>query len=106
MKPFVTVEAVLGCCILLFLSDRQVDAGAVCTEKHSRPPNLQDCLHLYNELPFTNEPDQGELTAPRAFVEPQFLFSPFCSVRNPYPQTTMVQLPKIWRMSRGFSGWN
>ena len=99
MPLAVKLNAFLRCCLLYFLTARLVNANAVCTKEHVGQPSLQDCLVLYDKLPFAKDPPEGELVVPRVYVEPQFLVRPFSAVENPYPQASMVQLPKVWRYS-------
>ena len=99
MPLAITLNAILRCYLLYLLTARLVNANAVCTKEHVGQPSLQDCLVLYDKLPFAKDPPEGELVASRVYVEPQFLVRPFSAVKNPYPQTSMVQLPKVWRYS-------
>ena len=92
-----TIRLLLRCCLLWCLICQRLDATAVCGGPRLGQPRVRDCILLTDKLPYAHN---AALTVPRAFVEPQFLFSPFCSVPNPYPLNTMVQLPKIWRNSK------
>lgn len=95
-----TVALVLQWCLLLFLEAQLVDAKAVSDKKTLGEPTLYDCRALYEKLPFANGPFGGGLVAPRVFLEPQYLQQPFRYVRNAFPQASMVQLPRIWRLSK------
>ena len=101
MPLAIALNAILRCCLLCFVTARLLNANAVCTKEHVGQPSLPDCLVLYDKLPFTKDPREGEggLVAPRVYIEPQFLVSPFSAVENPFPRTSMVQLPKVWRYS-------
>lgn len=64
-------------------------------------PSVQaDVNYLRNRLPFTGNELQdhaAEATALRIFAEPSALDPRFGAVKNPYPGTSMVQLPLVWR---------
>ena len=62
-------------------------------------PQGRDCMTLIQKVPFAAEAPWRDLHSSRAFVEPQFLRDPFSPVRNPHPEDSMIQLPKIWRYS-------
>ena len=101
MAFLVAIKLVLSFLLLTQLCVHLVDAGAVCTTRKVGKPQMRDCRALYGQLPFVDTGPSGaaQLAAPRLFVEPQFLFAPFSSVRNPYSQSSIVQLPKVWRSS-------
>jgi len=94
-----TVALALQWCLLLFIEAQLVDAIAVSDKKTLGEPKLYDCLALYDKLPFAKDPSRRERVAPRLFLEPQYLNQPFGYVRNTFPQASMVQLPRIWRLS-------
>lgn len=94
-----TVALVSQWCLLLLLGGQQLDTIAVSDKRTLGQPRLRDCLALYDKLPFAMDPPRGELVAPRLFLEPQYLHQPFGYVRNTFPQASMVQLPRIWRLS-------
>ncbi len=94
-----TVALVSQWCLLLLLGGQQLNAIAVSDKRTLGQPRLRDCLALYDKLPFAMDPSRGELVAPRLFLEPQYLHQPFGYVRNTFPQPSMVQLPRIWRLS-------
>lgn len=86
-------------CLLFFLEAQLVNARALGDRKTLGEPKLYDCLALYDKLPFAMDPPHGALVGPRLFLEPQYLPQPFSYVRNTYRQASMVQLPRIWRLS-------
>jgi len=94
-----TVALLLKWCLLLLLGVQLVDTIAVSDQRTLGQPKLRDCQALYDKLPFANDPPQGQLVTPRLFLEPQYLHPPFGYVRNAYPQASMVQLPRVWRLS-------
>jgi len=93
-----TVALISQWCLLLLLGGQQLNAIAVSDKRTLGQPRLRDCLALYDKLPFATDLPRGELIAPRLFLEPQYLLQPFGYVRNTYPEASMVQLPKIWRL--------
>jgi len=93
-----TVALISQWCFLLLLGGQQLNAIAVSDKQTLGQPRLPDCLALYDKLPFAMDPPRGELVAPRLFLEPQYLLQPFGYVRNTYPEASMVQLPRIWRL--------
>lgn len=89
----------LRLCLALLLSVQMSSAQTVCNSDVMGKPDFQDCLGIVNGLPFAKDVHGGGKFLDRAFVEPQFLPTPFMPVQNPFPLARMVQIPKIWRRS-------
>ena len=71
-----------------------------CPQVWFGKPNPKDCAVALEQFP---DFQKGSITARardrRMFVEPQFLEPPFRRLENPF-QTSMEQLPKIYRYSK------
>ncbi|KAI4245656.1 MAG: hypothetical protein LQ352_006534 [Teloschistes flavicans] len=85
--------------LLLAIIFDSTSARSVCDRSTLGGPHLRDCLNLYDKLPYAMDEPQGDLTASRWFIEPQYLSKPFSPMRNPGTVANMVQLPKIWQLS-------
>ncbi|KAI4197894.1 MAG: hypothetical protein LQ350_005653 [Teloschistes chrysophthalmus] len=84
--------------LILLLVINLTSARSVCDRSTLGAPFLRDCLTLFDRLPFAMTEPKGDLTAPRLFVEPQFLTRPFTPVKKTGTIANMIQLPKIWQL--------
>lgn len=82
------------------LSIRLAHAQTKCAPELMGYPQGRDCMALIQKVPFAVGAPWQNVYSTRAFVEPQFLVNPFSPVRNPHPEDSMIQLPKIWRHCR------
>ena len=94
----VVLQALLSLTSLI-LSIQLAHARTECAPELMGYPQGRDCMALIHKVPFEEEAPWQILYSSRAFVEPQFLSDPFSPVRNPHPEDSMIQLPKIWRHS-------
>ena len=71
---------------------------AICAPDLYGRPGSPDSTSVVSALPFTQRDPEGQLGAPRVFAEPAFFQPRFNKLVNTWPRS-MVQLPRIWRIS-------
>lgn len=62
-------------------------------------PQVDDSYEIVTKLPFLSDDPYHDLTKHRVFAEPAYLQPRFSQLVNPF-ESSMVQLPKIWRTSQ------
>ena len=71
---------------------------AICAPNLYGRPGVPDTASVISALPFTQSDPEGQLGVPRSFAEPAFFQPRFSKLVNTW-HSSMVQLPRLWRIS-------
>jgi hypothetical protein len=73
--------------------------SVVCGSQIYGQPRPDDALGVAGTLPYAKSDPDHQAAAARTFAEPAFFTPRFQALTNTW-QTSMVQLPMIWRYSK------
>ena len=73
--------------------------SVVCAAQIYGQPNPADVNNVLSAVPYAKLDPENQANAARVFAEPSFFSPRFQPLENKW-QTSMVQLPLVWRYSR------